>query len=108
MADIAAYYAYLPRLPPTAPRTPLKAPAIVLQGAPMRNIPPCAACHGGMDTKTGSPWLEGESAVYLRAQLVAFAAGSRHNDISEQMRNIARQMTPAEMTDAAQYFASQP
>ena len=30
--------------------------------------------------------LEGESAVYLRTQLEAFACSARDNDISEQMR----------------------
>ncbi len=105
MQDLAAYYSYLPRL---APYHPASAPAIVVTGAPMRNIPPCASCHGGMDNKAGSPWLEGQSTVYLQAQLHTFAAGTRHNDISQQMRNIARQMTPAEIEAAAQYYASQP
>ncbi len=62
-------------------------------GAPMRNIAPCGACHGAIDNKAGSPWLGGQSAVYIKAQLKAFAAGTRRNDISQQMRNIARQMT---------------
>ncbi len=38
----------------------------------------------------------------------AFATGTRHNDISEQMRNIARQMTAAEIDEAARYYASRP
>lgn len=109
MMDLAAYYAYLPRLPAYRPAVVrLSAPSIVAQGAPMRNIAPCAACHGGMDVKVGAPWLEGESPVYLKAQLEAFASGVRHNDISDQMRNIARHMTPAEIDAAAQYYASQP
>ncbi|GGF20601.1 cytochrome c [Aliidongia dinghuensis] len=108
MRDLAAYYAYLPRPPAYHPAGGSTAPSIVAHGAPMRNIPPCAACHGGMDTKTGSPWLDGESAVYLKAQLQAFASGDRHNDISEQMRNVARRMTPAEIDAAAEYYASQP
>ncbi len=103
IADLAAYYAYLPRL--TGNGGP--APAIVANGAPMRNIPPCGSCHGSLAAKLGSPWLEGESAVYLRSQLVAFASGVRHNDISEQMRNVARGMTPAEIEAAAQYYAGQ-
>jgi len=74
----------------------------------MRNIPPRAACHGGMEIKTGSPRLEGESAVYLEAQLKAFASGTRHDDISQQMRNIARQMTPTEIDSAARYYSGQP
>jgi cytochrome c553 len=107
MRDLAAYYSYLPRPPVSRSAGAPRVPDIVVSGAPMRNIPPCAACHGGLDTKSGSPWLHGESANYLRAQLQAFADGSRHNDISQQMRNIARRMTPAEIDAAAHYFSEQ-
>jgi cytochrome c553 len=105
--DLAAYYSYLPRLPPYHPVAAGPAPLIVQHGAPMRNIPPCATCHGEIDHKVGTPWLEGESAVYLRTQLQAFASSTRHNDISEQMRNIARGMSPAEIERSASYYASQ-
>ncbi len=108
MVDLAAYYAYLPRLPGYHPDIGTPAPRIVVNGAPMRNIAPCASCHGGLDNKAGSPWLEGQSPVYIKAQLQAFATGARRNDISQQMRNVARQMTPDEMDQAAQYYASQP
>lgn len=102
MRDLAAYYAYLPRLPPDHPAG--EVPEIVVSGAPMRNIAPCGACHGGPDNKAGSAWLEGQPEAYLAAQLRAFASGARHNDISEQMRNIARSMTPTEMDAAARYY----
>ncbi len=108
MHDLAAYYAYLPRLPAYHPATARPTPRIVESGAPMRNIAPCASCHGSIDYKGGSPWLEGESPVYLMTQLNAFASGARHNDISQQMRNIARGMSPAEIEAAALYYASQP
>ncbi len=107
MRDLAAYYAYLPKLPGYHPADQV-VPPIVATGAPMRNIAPCASCHGAADHKTGTPWLEGEPQVYIRAQLQAFAAGDRHNDINEQMRNVARQMTPAEIEAAARYYSSQP
>lgn len=106
MRDLAAYYAYLPKVvayhPGNAP-----VPLIVASGAPMRNIAPCASCHGAADHKIGTPWLEGEPAVYIRAQLQAFASGERHNDISEQMRNVARQMTTQEIEESARYYAGQ-
>lgn len=38
----------------------------------------------------------------------AFASGARHNDIGEQMRNVARQMTPAEIDAAVRYYESRP
>jgi cytochrome c553 len=72
----------------------------------MRGIAPCGSCHGDIENKLGSPWLGGQSAVYIKAQLEAFASGSRRNDTSEQMRNIARAMTPEEIDAAATYYAS--
>ena len=108
VADLAAYYAYLPRLPAFHPVEQHPKPRVVIYGAPMRGIAPCGSCHGSLDNKTGSPWLEGQSEAYLKAQLQAFASGQRTNDISQQMRNVARAMTPQEISDAAAYYASQP
>ena len=100
MVDLASYYAYLPRLPAYHPAAALAYPRIVINGAPLRNIAPCGACHGALDNKVGSPWLEGQSAAYIKTQLQAFASGERRNDISEQMRNVARRMTPEEIEEA--------
>jgi cytochrome c553 len=108
MLDLAAYYAFLPRVPTSHSDPGAAAPPIVTIGAPMRNIAPCGACHGDLDTKAGSPWLGGQSAVYIKAQLHAFASGTRHNDISQQMRNVARQMTPEEIDAVARYYEAQP
>jgi cytochrome c553 len=108
MIDLASYYAYLPRLPAYHPAGALPLSRIVVNGAPLRGIAPCGACHGALDNKAGSPWLEGQSAVYIKSQLEAFGSGERRNDTSEQMRNIARRMTPEEIEEAAQYYASQP
>ena len=108
MLDIAAYYAYLPRVPSHRLDPNMPAPPIVTVGAPMRNIAPCGSCHGDIDVKAGSPWLGGQSAVYIKAQLQAFAAGTRRNDISQQMRNIARQMTAEEIDQVARYYEAQP
>ncbi len=108
MLDLAAYYAYLPRQPGTHPDRAVHVPLIVERGAPMRNVAACASCHGTTDAKLGAPWLDGQSALYRKVQLQAFAAGRRRNDISEQMRNIARQMTAAEIEESAQYYAARP
>ena len=76
-----------------------------MSGAPMRGIAPCGACHGELANKPGAAWLEGQPLVYLRTQLEAFSSGARHNDIGEQMRNVARGMTPAEIDAASQFYA---
>jgi cytochrome c553 len=108
MLDLAAYYSYLPRQPGSHPDPAMTTPQVVARGAPMRNVSICSSCHGTTDAKLGTPWLDGQSAVYLKAQLQAFATGARHNDISEQMRNIARQMTATEIDEAARYYAGRP
>jgi len=108
IADLAAYYAYLPRVPAYHPEPQQRPDRIVIYGAPLRGVAPCGACHGSLDNKTGSPWLEGQSAAYLKTQLKAFASGQRRNDINEQMRNVARALTTSEIDDAADYYATQP
>jgi cytochrome c553 len=103
--DLAAYYASLPR-PKNTPLTDMSTvPALVRVGDPMRNVAPCASCHGGMEQKLGAPWLEGMPKTYLVAQLAAFASGERHNDSHAQMRNMARALTPKEIGDVAEFYA---
>jgi cytochrome c553 len=101
--QIAAYYASRAR--PMQASTPASLPPIVRWGAPMRNVAPCGSCHGATDHTAASPWLQGEPASYLRGQIIAFAAGTRTNDINGQMRAMARGMTPAEIDSASAYFA---
>ncbi|RQH02224.1 c-type cytochrome [Paraburkholderia dinghuensis] len=102
--DLAAWYASLPR----PVHVNGASPPIVAHGSPLRNIPACASCHGGIEFMVGAPSLDGLPAAYTKAQMLAFADGSRHNDNSEQMRNIARNMTLAEIDAAAAWFAGQP
>jgi len=107
MRDLAAYYAYLPRV--LAPHSAAsETPHIIAGGAPLRGIAPCGACHGEVDSKASAAWLEGQPVIYLRTQLEAFATGARHNDIGEQMRNIARRMTGEEIDAASRYYADRP
>ena len=105
MQDLAAYYSYLPSVPANSTTTE-KIPAIVEFGAPMRGVAPCGACHGSIESKAGSPWLGGQPRVYIEAQIRAFASGGRTNDTTQQMRNVARQMTTDEVSAAARYYAS--
>lgn len=105
IADLAAYYASLPR-PKNTPVTDMSTvPALVRVGDPMRNIAPCASCHGGMDQKLGAPWLEGMPKDYLVQELTRFAEGTRHNDSLAQMRNMSRALTKKEIQDVSDFFA---
>ena len=103
--DLAAYYASLPK-PRNVPFTDMSAvPPLVRVGDPMRNIAPCASCHGGMERKPGAPWLEGMPKEYLASELTAFARGERRNDAHAQMRNMARALTPKEIEDVSAFYA---
>lgn len=105
IADLAAYYASLPKAR-TAPTTYDESlPALIRVGDPMRNIAPCISCHGGVDQKLGAPWLEGMPKRYLIKQLQDFKLGVRHNDGEQQMRNMARSMTTAEIEEVSDFYA---
>lgn len=74
----------------------------------------CAACHGanGVSVSDAIPNLAGQKALYLENQLKAFKDGSRKapNTTSPiaTMAAIATQLSPAEITNVAAFFASQP
>lgn len=106
IADLAAYYGSLPKARTAPVRSDeTNAPALVRVGDPMRNIAPCISCHGGIDHKLGTPWLEGMPKKYLTDQLQNFATGARSNDSHAQMRNMARAMTPEEISLVATFYA---
>jgi cytochrome c553 len=79
---------------------------LVFAGDPARGIPPCAACHGPGDHKLGAPQLKTQQPTYIERQLAAFAQGFRQNDINEQMRTIAMQLTPEEMHVVAEFYGA--
>jgi cytochrome c553 len=79
---------------------------LVFAGDPERGIPPCSACHGPGGHKLGAPALQGQHAAYIERQLAAFAQDMRQNDINQQMRTIAKQLTPAEMHAIAVHYGS--
>ena len=79
---------------------------LIFAGDPQRGIAPCSSCHGPGGYKLGAPPLEGQYSAYIERQLAAFAQGMRQNDIYEQMRSIARQLTPDEMKAVAEYYGA--
>ena len=123
VADVAAYFVSLPASAPApAGASPsfveasrpanvqgaaVSPRSLVALGNPTRSIAPCAACHGPFGFKEGAPPLEGQKGAYLKTQLDAFASGTRHNDINQQMREIARALNPAERDSLAEWYASQ-
>jgi cytochrome c553 len=116
-ADVAAYFASkpdgLPALsgdrvpePGRSLREADPAKRLVFAGDPHRGIPPCSACHGPGGYKLGAPALRRQQASYIERQLAAFAQGIRQNDILEQMRIIARQLTAEEMHAVAAFYGA--
>jgi cytochrome c553 len=117
LVDVAAYFSGrtvgLPKIggegvPQTGHSLRQVDPAVRLlfAGDPQRGIPPCSACHGPGGSKLGAPALQGQHAAYIESQLGAFAQGIRQNDINEQMRTIAKQLTAAEINAIALYYGS--
>jgi len=116
-ADVASYFATqengLPTLSgsrvPEAGRSLREAdPAtrLIFAGNPQRAIAPCAACHGPGSFKIGAPALEGQQADYIERQLASFAEDICQNDIYEQIRAIAKALTPDEMHALATSYAT--
>jgi cytochrome c553 len=79
---------------------------LVFAGDPARGIPPCAACHGPADHKLGAPQLKTQQPAYIERHLAAIAQGFRQNDINEQMRTIAKQLTSDEMHLIAEFYGA--
>jgi cytochrome c553 len=108
MLDLATHFASLPN--PSANAVSLAGTAdpgarnLIEVGSPLRGIASCAACHGPMGFTSGAPDLRGQQRAYLEEQMQAFKAGKRHNDISEQMRSVARELTSEEIANLAAYY----
>lgn len=76
----------------------------------LSGVPACESCHGpqGIGVGTTFPRLAGQPKAYLAAQLIAWQRGSRDNDPLHLMRNVARQLSAAQIDAVAAYFASLP
>jgi cytochrome c553 len=111
MADASAFFASLPRQPKIEADTavPAEIVRLAIEGDPARNLASCNSCHGpSRSGPTGSPALTGQSPQYLEAQLKAFAAGERHNDIYGRMRQVASLLSEDEMRRLAIYYGGRP
>lgn len=110
LLDLAAHFASLPNPYAAAVRNPDSADSaawhLIEVGNPERGLAPCAACHGPIGITFGAPGLQGQQRAYLIQQMQALAAGSRHNDISQQMRSVARQLTGGEIAMLAAYYSN--
>jgi cytochrome c553 len=109
MVDLAAYFASLPSPFIVATTILVSAYPVAHQlaelGSPMRSVASCAACHGPLGFAFGAPSLQGQQRAYLVQQMQALRSGGRRNDISEQMRSVARRLSEAEIAALAAYYS---
>jgi cytochrome c553 len=107
MRDLAAFYAQQVRESLTGHAgIKVAVPRIASNGSPMRNVGACATCHGVRVARAATPILDGLPQAYLVDQLKAFKSGRRANDVNEQMRNAAHNLTDEEIDVLAKYYAS--
>ena len=106
---VALYYSRLQPAEEDRPGNP-QPPEIYIAGAPERNIPPCASCHGPDALGTGQaiPPLAAQPKAYLVQQIESWRRGKRRSDPDDVMLEIARSITPAEAEAVAAYAAALP
>jgi len=76
-------------------------------GIASKGLPACAGCHGpaGKGISAQYPALAGQFPEYIEAQLKIFRDGTRANDPSKMMRDIAIKMTDPEIKAISDYTA---
>lgn len=116
LREMAEHFAALdlPSPPPPPPQAP---PAVLEQGRRLvqqgdvaRNVPACVACHGAAMTGVAPsiPGLLGLPRDYLNSQLGAWKTGQRRAHAPDCMADIARQLTPEEVSAVSAWLAAQP
>ena len=114
MADIAAYYTALaaPAVAPEKADTKLldAGHKLASVGDAAAGVPACVSCHGpdGRGQPPVFPYLAGQHAEYITAQLDAWREGARRNDGSAQMSSLAGKLSAADIAAVSAYFAQLP
>jgi len=108
MADLGAYYQAQTSTAGNGSADAL-GQSLYLSGDAERGITACIACHGvngkGM-AQAGFPGLAGQNADYLKKQIASFRDGSRANDRSSMMRNIAIKLSDSDIDELVKYMSS--
>ena len=105
VADLAAFYAGLPRPGGTGLPDPA-GERLIARGDDARAMAPCGSCHGANNRSPATPPLDGLSADYLAEQLGAWRTGRRSNDPYDVMGSVARALTPAEVASVSVAYAA--
>ncbi len=120
LVDIASYYAQQPMQISGAKEIEvqiytgekvdgLELGARIYRGGNLETgVPACTGCHsprGLGNSPAGYPRLGGQHADYIATQLKAFRAGDRVNDNNAVMRDVAKNMSDAEIAAVANFIA---
>jgi cytochrome c553 len=113
MRDVSAWYA-AQQGAPHSPRAEVEAEALQLgaavaaTGSASSRVQACVNCHGpeGAGLPPSYPYLGGQVARYMEAQLRAWRDGSRAPDAHGVMAGIARRMTEREIVATSAYYAA--
>ena len=83
---------------------------LVQQGDVARQLPACVQCHGQAMTglNPSIPGLLGLPRDYLNSQLGAWKTGQRRAQAPDCMADIARQLSPEEVSAVSAWLAAQP
>jgi cytochrome c553 len=112
-AAAAAYFASLtaPSIAPNPRATDLqlaRGHQLAHQGSEPERVQACDNCHGpdGSGVPHSAPYLAGQSADYLAAELQLWREGKRKNDAGKLMSSVAQQLNDADVSAVSAYFAS--
>ena len=109
MRNLAAFYASKPAKQGTAKDLELVTAGQQLYraGVPDKGVAACSACHSpdGAGIPPQYPRVSGQHAEYTAAQLRAFRAGARNNDLNAMMRMVAARLSEAEIEALAEYIS---
>ncbi len=113
MRDVSAYYAAqksaeYPPVDQVDAHVLQDGAALAAVGNAVRGVQGCINCHGpdGVGLPPTYPFLAGQYAAYLEAQMKAWKAGQRKGDGLGIMENIAKRLTDEEIRAVSQYYAS--
>lgn len=109
MADLAAFFGAKTANNAAATDADLvaKGQAIYSAGVQSKGVAACAACHspeGAGNGLAGFPAVKGQYAMYVDGQLKAFRSGSRANDPSNMMRDLAAKLSDDEIKAVSAYI----
>ena len=116
LREIADYFSaldvpYLSPLRPTqAARVLERGHELAKQGDAARKLPACTRCHGEslMGLAPFIPSLLGLPRDYLNAQLGAWRSGERRAQAPDCMADVAKRLTPEDLSSVVAWLAAQP